>query len=130
MSETTTSNACACNPSCCCDGRLARLEKRVCWIRTGLLIALGVLLLLIGIGIGKGGAREQMRERAAGMMHRRAMMRGAGPMGGPGMMMQGRPMGGMRGDMGPGPRGDRPGPDGPEGDRGPDGDRRGSKNRN
>lgn len=131
MSEATNTNACACNASCCCDGRLARLEKRVCWIRTGLLVALGVLLLLIGIGIGKGGAREEMREHAVGMMHRRGMMRGAGPMGGPGMAMPERPMRGMRGDMGPGPRDDRRGPGGPDGgERGPDGDRRGPQNRN
>jgi hypothetical protein len=110
----------------CCEGRLARLEKRVCWIRTGLLIALGVLLVLIGIGIGKGGAREEMRERAVGMMHRRAMMRGPGPMGGPGPMMGGRPMPGMRGDMGPGPRPDR-GPG--EHEDGPDDDRPGRRDR-
>jgi len=34
----------------------------VCRIRTGLLIALGVLVLLIGIAIGKGGDRREMRE--------------------------------------------------------------------
>ena len=99
-----------CNASaCCCDARLKRLERRVCWIRTGLLIALGVLLLLIGIGIGKGGdRREAMRDRAAAMMQRRGMMRGMGaPNMGPGPMAPP-----MHDRMGPGPRGDR-GPDGP-----------------
>ena len=49
MSESTS----ACNASMCCETRLASLEKRVSRIRTCLLIALGALILLIGIAIGK-----------------------------------------------------------------------------
>ena len=98
----TNCNAC----TCCCNERLKRLERRVCWIRTGLLIALGVLLLLIGIGIGKGGERRaEARQRVAGFVQRRAMMGGMGGPGGPA--------------MGPGPMA-RMGPGG-NGDRGPEG---------
>lgn len=113
-----------CASGACCEARLARLEKRVCWMRTGLLIALGVLLLLLGIGIGRGGAREERRERVMGAMHRRAMMRGDGPMQGPGPTMGGRP---MRERGGPGPVGERRGPGGPA--AGPDG-RPGPQERN
>jgi hypothetical protein len=63
----------------------------VCRIRTGLLIALGVLVLLIGIAIGKGGDRREMREE-----YRVIERHGPGPMGGP-----------MHGPMGGGPRRDR-----------------------
>ena len=122
----------SCNASaCCCDARLKCLEKRVRWIRAGLLIALGVLLLLIGIGIGKGGDRRQaMRERAQGFVQRRGMMRG---MGGPHMMMGGGMGPGAMGErMGPGPRGGRGADRGPgdEGDGPRDGDRRGGRNGN
>lgn len=116
-----TDTACTapCNAAaCCCDARLKSLERRVGWIRTGLLVALGVLLLLIGIGIGKGDdRREAMRERAAAFMQRRDMMRGMGaPNMGPGPARDG---------MGPGPRGDR----GPDDDRPRDGGRRGRPSR-
>ncbi|MBM4007493.1 MAG: hypothetical protein FJ292_08070 [Planctomycetes bacterium] len=107
MSDTTP----ACNASICCENRLATLEKRVSRIRTGLLIALGALLLLIGIAIGKGGDRREMRGRAAAMMMQRSDMRP--PMGppsdGPGPMMQGMSRGGP--------------------DRGPDGSRDGGPER-
>lgn len=116
----TTCNASA----CCCDARLKSLEKRVCRIRTWLFIALGVLILLVGIAIGKGGERrEEMRERVAGFVQRRAMM----PRGG----MPGMGPGPMPGRMGPGPGADR-GPGGDDddhdSDRGPRG-RRGSKDK-
>lgn len=110
----TACNA-SCNaPACCCDARLKSLERRVCRIRTGLLVALGVLILLIGIAIGKGGdRREAMRDRAATFAQRRGMMRG--------LDMPGMGPGPMRGRTAPGARGDR-GPDqGP--DRGPEGPR-------
>ena len=114
MSESTS----ACNASMCCETRLASLEKRVSRIRTCLLIALGALILLIGIAIGKGGDRREMRGRAAAMMMRQGEMRP--PMGagfdGPRPAMRGGP------DRGPdGPRDGRPnrGPDGPR-DGGPD----------
>ena len=104
MTETTPTT---CNASaCCCDERLKRLEKRVCRIRTGLLVALGFLLLLIGIAIGKGGERrEELRERAGGMELRRGMAPRMGP--GP---MPGSRGGPMPGRMGPGPGANR-GPD-------------------
>ncbi|MFZ4723192.1 MAG: hypothetical protein ACOYMI_08605 [Phycisphaerales bacterium] len=105
----------ACNASNCCENRLAILEKRVNRIRTWLLIALGVLILVIGISIGKDGARREMRGRAAAMMMHRGDMRP--PMGAPNDGP--RPMG--RGAMRGGP--DR-GPDGPR-EGGPD---RGSRN--
>ena len=114
MSESTS----ACNASMCCETRLASLEKRVSRIRTCLLIALGALILLIGIAIGKGGDRREMRGRAAAMMMRQGEMRppmGA-PVDGPRPAMRGGP------DRGPdGPRDGRPnrGPDGPR-DGGPD----------
>ena len=118
MSESTS----ACNASMCCETRLASLEKRVSRIRTCLLIALGALILLIGIAIGKGGDRREMRGRAAAMMMRQGEMRlpmGA-PIDGPRPMMRGMMHGGP--DRGPdGPRDGRPnrGPDGPR-DGGPD----------
>jgi hypothetical protein len=59
----------------CCETRLATLEKRVSRIRTCLLIALSLLILLIGIAIGKGGDRRETRGRAATMMTRRGDMR-------------------------------------------------------
>jgi len=111
----------------CCETRLASLEKRVSRIRTCLLIALGALILLIGIAIGKGGDRREMRGRAAAMMMRHGEMRP--PMGagfdGPRPAMRGMMRGGP--DRGPdGPRDGRPnrGPDGPR-EGGPD---RGPKN--
>lgn len=105
MTEAACTTACnKCN--CCCDARLKCLERRVCRIRTGLFIALGVLLLIIGIAIGKGGERrEEMRERMAGFVQRRAMMAPGMPNMGPGP---------MPGRMGPGP--------GPGANRGPDAD--------
>ena len=94
----TPSGGACCPPGCCpspcccpCAPRIAKLEKTVCRIRTGLLIALGVLVLLIGIAIGKGGDRREMREE-----FRVIERHGPGPMGGP-----------MHGPMGGGPRRDR-----------------------
>ena len=119
MSEPTP----ACNTSMCCETRLATLEKRVSRIRTCLLIALGVLILLIGIAIGKGGNRREMRGRAAAMMIHRGDMRPPmdAPIDGPRPMMRGGP---DRGPDGPRDRGPNRGPDGPR-DGGPD---RGPKN--
>ena len=111
MSETTP----ACNASTCCETRLATLERRVSRIRTCLLIALGLLILLIGIAIGKGGDQRETRGRAAAMKMQRDDMR---PWMGPPNDGQ-RPM--ARGAMRGGP--DR-GPDGPR-DGEPD---RGSRN--
>ena len=106
MSEPTT-----CAPNCC-ESRLAALEKRVSRIRTGLLVALGVLLLLIGIQIGRGGERRAMRGPGAPVpMHAQPDRGMDGPMQGPRPMM-GRPMRGERGpDQGPGR-----GPGGPRDD--------------
>lgn len=124
MSQVTTSNACVCTPGCCCDARLARLEKRVRWIRTGLLIALGVLILFIGIAIGHGGPRPGMRGPRAAMMMRGERMQppmvmpnaGPGPMG---RDMRGGP---DRGPDGPREGGPRKGPRGKDGPGGPDHD--------
>ena len=53
MTETApTPSSCtasSCSPCCCCQGRLARLEKRVCWMRWILIVIGAFLLLLIGI---------------------------------------------------------------------------------
>ncbi len=99
MSESTP----ACNTSMCCETRLATLEKRVS--------------RMIGIAIGKGGNRREMRGRAAAMMIHRGDMRppmGA-PIDGPRPMMRGGP---DRGPDGPRDRGPNRGPDGPR-DGGP-----------
>jgi hypothetical protein len=106
MSETT-----ACNNCNCCDARLTCLEKRVRWIRTGLLIALGVLILLIGIHIGRGPGGGPVRgpmgamkmRRAHAMMGPGAGMPGPGPMAGP---MRGGPDRGPDGPRDGGPRRD------------------------
>jgi len=128
MTETASTPSC-CNASpccnCCCADRLARLEKRVCWMRWILIVVGAFVLLLVGISIGKGGEKTEMRREA--IMHMRGGM-------GPRMtMMRGMPM--MRGMQGPdgmrgpdGPRGDDRGPDGPRGgNRGPDGPRDGGR---
>jgi len=62
----------ACAP-CPCADRLAKVERTVGRIRTWLLVALGVLILVIGIAIGAGGARDEMRRAEA--------MRGMPPQG-------------------------------------------------
>lgn len=109
MSESAT---CTTN---CCEARLASLEKRVSRIRTGLLIALGVLVLLIGIQIGRGGENRARRGPGGPIPMNpqpgRAMI---GPMQGPGPMMH-RP---MRGDQGS----DQGAGRGPDRGRGPDHD--------
>ncbi len=140
MSDTTptTSSASCCKgsgSSCCtgdastcpCAARLAKVERTVCRIRFWLFVSLGVLILLIGIALGRGGAMKEIQERARG---RQDGPRAAAPLP-PGMQgppaMQGGPMmqGGPRGPMmdrdarrpqrdgrgpGPGPRdGRRPG---------------------
>ena len=112
MSETT-----ACNSCNCCEARLACLEKRVRWMRTGLLIALGVLILLIGIAIGKGGDRREMRGRMAAMMMQRDGMRP--PMGAPNDGPRPMARGGMRGGPDRGPDGPRDGGPRRDGNGGP-----------
>lgn len=124
MAETTaaspTPSAPCCSASCCpspcacpCAPRIAKLEKTVCRIRLWLFVALGFLILLVGIAIGSGGARKEMEERAREMRGGR----GPAPMAAPvPMQPQGPPMGGPRmdGGRGPGPgmgQGGGPGPD-------------------
>jgi hypothetical protein len=110
MSETA-----ACNAAHCCETRLACLEKRVRWMRAGLLVALGVLILLIGIHIGRGPAGGPMRGPMGAMKMRRAhVMMGEGmpgPMGGP---MHGAPDRGPDGSREGGQRRGGPGKDSPD----------------
>jgi len=117
-----------CGHECCpCDGRLKKLEKTVSRIRFWLFVSLGFLILLIGIGIGKGDKHEDRggprgREEVRRIEVQGMPMGGMGGMGGGAMMMHGGPMQGGpdRGPMmngGPGPQGGgmRGGPDrGPE----------------
>ena len=82
MAETPTnaSNESCCKAACGCDcpARLAKLEKTVHRIRLWLFVALGFLILLIGIGIGKDEARKMA-------MRQGPMPQGPGPQGpGPG----------------------------------------------
>ena len=107
-----SSNA-GCGHECCpCEGRLKKLEKTVCRIRFWLFVSLGFLILLIGIGIGKGQPNEQRggpreREEVRRIEVQGMPMNGMGGMGGSTMMMHGGPMQG--------------GPDhGPMMNRGPD----------
>lgn len=123
--STPTPSAPCCSASCCpspcccpCATRLAKLEKTVCRIRLWLFIALGFLILLIGIAIGSGGARKEMMERAHAVHGGPGPMPMAAPMP---MQPQGPPQGGPRMDAGRGP--------GPEAGRGPDGGRPGPDGR-
>lgn len=100
MAETPTnmSNESCCKSACGCDcpARLAKLEKTVHRIRLWLFIALGVLILLVGIGIGKDQARQQaMRAAHAGPMPQGPGPQGPGPGNGPMAQPgpQGPPMG-------------------------------------
>ena len=96
--------------TCPCAARLAKVERTVCRIRFWLFVSLGVLILLIGIALGRGGAMKEMQERARG---RQDGPRAAAPLP-PGMQgppaMQGGPMTGrdarrpQRDGRGPGPR--------------------------
>ena len=84
---------CTGNASTCpCADRLARVERTVCRIRLWLFVALGVLILLIGIALGRGGAMKEMQERMRG---RQDGPRAAAPlpprMQGPPPAMQGGP---------------------------------------
>jgi len=109
---TTTSASCCTGDSstCPCAARLAKVERTVCRIRFWLFVSLGVLILLIGIALGRGGAMKEMRERARGPQDG---PRAAAPLP-PGMRappaMQGGPMTGrdarrsQRDGRGPGPR--------------------------
>ncbi len=65
---TTTSTSCCTGDAstCPCAARLAKVERTVCRIRFWLFVSLGVLILLIGIALGRGGAMKEMRERARG----------------------------------------------------------------
>jgi hypothetical protein len=94
-------NCCTGDASTCpCAGRLAKVERTVCRIRFWLFVSLGVLILLIGIALGRGGAMKEMQERGRARQDapRAAapMPPGmqAGPMAGP--MMQGGPRGPMK----------------------------------
>jgi hypothetical protein len=108
----TGGSCCTGNASTCpCAARLAKVERTVCRIRFWLFVSLGVLILLIGIALGRGGAMKEMQERMRG---RQDGPRAAAPMP-PGM--QGPPA------MQPGPRGPaQPGPRARprDGDRGRD----------
>jgi len=52
--------------TCPCAERLAKVERTVCRIRFWLFVSLGVLILLIGIALGRGGAMKEMQRRAGG----------------------------------------------------------------
>jgi len=86
-----------CMPSACapcpCADRLAKVERTVGRLRTWLLVALGVLILVIGIAIGAGGARDEMRRAEAA----RGMPQAPGPQGQAPMPPQQGPMGGPMG---------------------------------
>lgn len=101
------SSCCTGNPSDCpCAARLAKVERTVCRIRFWLFVSLGVLILLIGIALGRGGAMKEIRERMGN--------RGPAPMAAPMPPQRGPMMGGE-------PRGPRDDRRGPRGGRGPDG---------
>ena len=104
-----SSNA-GCGHECCpCEGRLKKLEKTVARIRFWLFVSLGFLILLIGIGIGKGQPNEERGGPRQREEVRRIEVQGMpmGGMGGGAMVMRGGPMQG--------------GPDhGPMMNRGPD----------
>ena len=109
-SHPSSSANAGCGHECCpCEGRLKKLEKTVSRIRFWLFVSLGFLILLIGIGIGKG----QRNEERGGPREREEVRR---------IEVQGMPMGGMGGGtimMRGGPM--QGGPDqGPMMNRGPD----------
>ena len=115
-----------CGHECCpCEGRIKKLEKTVCRIRFWLFVSLGFLILLIGIGIGKGQPNEErggprQREEVRRIEVQGMPLGGMGGMGGNAMMMMhdmGGPHGGAMQGPPPGPQGGgmRGGPDrGPE----------------
>ncbi|MBU3728244.1 MAG: hypothetical protein FGM37_03215 [Phycisphaerales bacterium] len=87
-------SCCTGNASTCpCADRLAKVERTVCRIRLWLFVALGVLVLLIGIALGRGGAMKEMQERGRA---RQDGPRAAAPL-----------PPGMQAWPGPGPREDR-----------------------
>lgn len=105
----TESQTIAAQASCCqncpCPGRLSKLEKTVGRIRLWLFIALGVLILLVGIAIGRHHMGRDMHQggpRGDGPREggpREGGPREGGPrVGGP----QGGPMGGRMGGPGMG----------------------------
>ncbi len=102
-------SACA---SCPCADRLARVERTVGRLRLWLLVALGVLILLIGIGIGADGARREAMHRAeaAHAMPHAAPLPPQGPMGPQGAIPPQGPMGPRQDGRGPDAR---PGRDAP-----------------
>ena len=113
-------SACA---SCPCADRLARVERTVGRLRLWLLVALGVLILLIGIGIGADGARRDAMHRAeaAHAMPHAMPLPPQGPMGsGP---HGAAPMG----PQGPGPMGQRQDGRGPDARPGRDAPRDGRR---
>lgn len=84
--ESCRAAACGCD----CPARLAKLERTVHRIRLWLFIALGFLILLIGIGIGKDQARKMGMRQAHQAPQGPMPQQGPGPMGQPGP--QGPPM--------------------------------------
>jgi len=91
-----SANAGCCHECCPCEGRLKKLEKTVCRIRFWLFVSLGFLILLIGIGIGKGDKHEDRggpreREEVRRIEVQGMPMGGMGGMGGGAMMMHGGP---------------------------------------
>lgn len=95
--SSVTAPAPCCMPMACaacpCAERLAKVERTVGRLRLWLLVALGVLILLIGIAIGAGGARDEMRRAEAS----RGMPQGPGPQGQAPMPPDRGPMGGPMG---------------------------------
>ena len=90
----SSSNA-GCGHECCpCEGRLKKLEKTVSRIRFWLFVSLGFLILLIGIGIGKGQPNEERGGPRQREEVRRIEVQGMpmGGMGGGAMVMRGGPM--------------------------------------
>ena len=95
----SSSNA-GCGHECCpCEGRIKKLEKTVSRIRFWLFVSLGFLILLIGIGIGKGQPNEERGGPRQREEVRRIEVQGM-PMGGGAMVMRGGPMQGGP-DQGP-----------------------------
>lgn len=100
---TTPSNESCCAAACRCDcpARLAKLEKTVHRIRLWLFIALGFLILLIGIGIGKDEARKMAMRQAHQGQPGPMPQQGPGPQPGPGPMGQPGRQGPPMQDQGP-----------------------------
>ena len=102
-----SANTCCAHECCPCEGRIKKLEKTVSRIRFWLFVSLGFLILLIGIGIGKGDKHEDRggpreREEVRRIEVQGMPLGGMGGMGGNAMMMM-HDMGGPHGGAMQGP---------------------------